>query len=127
MSSPYEGWAILELMGHRTLLGRVSEVEQFGAKVCQIDALSIEAFTGECGGERVYAHVCPEHPLTETWLTQYYGASAIYCLTPSDEETIRGKLARTYLRPTYALVAAREYEEVDDEDESDDELKGMPF
>lgn len=128
MSEPYEGWAVLELMGHRVLVGRVSEVEMFGGKVCRIDALSVEAFSGVCGGERVWDHVCPEHQLTEKWVTQFYGVAAIYCLTPSDEQTIRARLTRAYLRPTYALVAPREEgDEPVDEDADGDELKGLPF
>lgn len=66
----YEGWAILELMGHRRLGGYVREVEMFGAKSCRID---IPSATKE---GQVHA-------------TQFYGGSAIYCLTPCTEEAAR--------------------------------------
>lgn len=66
----YEGWAILELMGHRRLGGSVREVEMFGTKVCRIDIPSATV-TGR------------------THATQFYGGSSIYCLTPCTEETAR--------------------------------------
>ncbi|HET9954143.1 MAG TPA: hypothetical protein VFQ61_06550 [Polyangiaceae bacterium] len=65
--SSFEGWAILELMGHRRLAGRVQEVEQFGAKMCRIDVPGAEADQA----------------------TQFYNGSAVYCLTPTTEETAR--------------------------------------
>ena len=66
----YEGWAILELMGHRRLGGSVKEVEMFGAKMCRID---IPSTINE----------------DTTVATQFYGGGAIYCLTPCTEETAR--------------------------------------
>ncbi len=68
MAAAYEGWAILELMGHRRLAGRVSEAEIAGAKLLRIDV------PGE--GDSVKA-------------TQFYSAAAVYCLTPTTEETAR--------------------------------------
>lgn len=70
MSVPaYEGWAILELMGHRRLGGYVSEVELAGSRMLRIDV----------------------HDGDESF-TQFYGGGSIYCLTPTSEETAR-KLA----------------------------------
>lgn len=63
----FEGWAILELMGHRRLGGYVSEVTMFGASMCRIDV------PGEA----------------DTKATQFYGGSAVYCLTPTSEATAR--------------------------------------
>ena len=65
----YEGWAIVELMGHRTFGGRVSEVEMYGGKLLRLDVFDEEG--------------------AEPALTQYYGSSAIYCITPSTEEAAR--------------------------------------
>lgn len=36
-------WAIVEILGHRTLVGRIVEVERFGTKMMQIEPL----FSGE--------------------------------------------------------------------------------
>lgn len=61
----FQGWVILELMGHRRLGGYVREQEIAGQAFLRID------IPGEDG---------------EFAATQYYGASAIYCMTPTTEE-----------------------------------------
>ena len=64
---PFEGWAILELMGHRRLAGYVREESHFGTSMCRIDV------PGEDG---IVA-------------TQFYGGSAVYCVTPTTEDLAR--------------------------------------
>jgi hypothetical protein len=64
-----EGWAILELMGHRRLAGKVSEAVIAGAPLLRIDV--------------------PLPPPAEGFSTQFYGSPAIYCLTPTTEELAR--------------------------------------
>lgn len=68
MTNTFDKWAILELMGHRRIAGKVSEVELFGAKMCKI--------------------IVPQ-PEGRPDFEQYYGGSAIYCVTPCSEETAR--------------------------------------
>ena len=67
----FEGWAILELMGHRKLGGYV----RMNGPMIRIDMHD---------GEKEVA-------------TQWYGAHSLYCLTPTTEE-IAKKLARA-MRP----------------------------
>lgn len=43
MTEAYEGWAILELMGHRRLGGQVSEVTQYGAAMLRLDVHGLDA------------------------------------------------------------------------------------
>ena len=74
----FEGWAILELMGHRRLAGYVTEQEIAGAGMLRIDV------PGE--GDEVHA-------------TQFYSPSSLYCLTPVAEEVARGLAARTKPAP----------------------------
>jgi hypothetical protein len=62
---PYEGWAIVELMGHRRLAGRVSQAEQYGVAMLRLDVPPTE------GAQAA---------------TQFYGGSSIYCITPVSEE-----------------------------------------
>jgi hypothetical protein len=71
---PFEGWAILELMGHRKLAGILSEEEVAGAAMLRIDV------PGE--GETIVA-------------TQFYAAAAIYAITPVTEEIARA-VAQSY-------------------------------
>lgn len=67
-------WAVLELMGHRRLAGYVSEQQVFGVTMLRID------IPGE-----------PE-------MTQMYAPGAVYCLTPTSEQTARR--VATMGRPT---------------------------
>lgn len=66
MTEAYAGFAILELMGHRRLAGRVKEVQQYGVTMLRLDVPGP-------GGAIV--------------ATQFYGGSALYCVTPCDEAT----------------------------------------
>ena len=62
-SKAFEEWAILELMGHRKLAGKVSEYTIGGAPFIRID------IPGNA--------------------TQFYSPSAVYCITPTTEELAR--------------------------------------
>lgn len=77
----YEGWAIVELMGHRRIAGRVSQAEQYGTAMLRIDVPS-------------------EKP--EEFQTQFYGGPSIYCLTPTTEEVARAIAVRSRPTPVHA-------------------------
>ncbi len=66
--SAYEGWAIVELMGHVRLAGQVSEAEQYGVKMLRVDVPEVEGLPG---------------------FTTFKGGSAIYAITPTTEEIAR--------------------------------------
>lgn len=72
-----EGWAVLELMGHRKLAGQVSVVQIGGHAFFRIDVPD----PGAHGS------------------TQFYSPAAVYCLTPTTEEVARGYAARVQPRP----------------------------
>ena len=38
-------YAIVEALGHRTLVGRVTEIERFGTKMLQVEPLFVETST----------------------------------------------------------------------------------
>lgn len=67
-TATFEGWAILELMGHRKLAGYVSEQAIGGAAFVRIDV--------PAEGETNVA-------------TQFYSPSAVYCITPTTEDLAR--------------------------------------
>lgn len=69
----YEGWAVVELMGHRQRPGRVTEVEMYGGKLLRVD-IPIE------GGD----------------VTEFYGVASIYALRPVSEEIARDMAKRVY-------------------------------
>jgi hypothetical protein len=66
--SGFEGWAILELMGHRRLAGYLTEQQVAGAGFVRIEIPG------------------PEGPDD---VTQFYAPGAIYCITPTTEATAR--------------------------------------
>jgi hypothetical protein len=75
----YEGWAILELMGHRRLIGYLREVTIAGAAFLRIDVLTAEGQS-----------------------TQYYGAPSVYAITPTTEETARRAATLSKVAPVSA-------------------------
>lgn len=78
----FKSWAIVELMGHRRLAGMVMEVEMFGATMLRVDVPT------EDGAEEPFA-------------TQFYSPSAVYCLTPTSEETARAVAATSRPAPVH--------------------------
>lgn len=76
----FEGWAIVELMGHRQRGGYVKDVEMFGGKLLRIDIPVAD----------------------DTMVTEFYGCTAIYALRPGSEQVVRDHVKRSYegdLRP----------------------------
>lgn len=78
-------WGILELMGHRRLGGFITEEEHFGAAMVRIDVPGADS----------------------TVATQYYGGHAIYCLTPTTEETARAVARESQPEPVTQWDARR--------------------
>lgn len=96
-----ETWAVVELMGHVRLAGRLSEVERFGGKLARLD-VPIENLCGEvsdnfcprCGKcscrdttEGKNDAGCPlhgsssDHGELPKFVTKFFGASAVYQIT----------------------------------------------
>ena len=71
----FEGWAILELMGHRERPGYVKETEIAGGKMLRIDIPVARDAVGN-----------------DVTVTEFYSVSAIYCMTPCTEEIARGRV-----------------------------------
>ena len=61
----FEGWAIVDLMGHTRLAGKVTEVEMFGTKMGRIDVPGVEGKPG---------------------YTQFFGGGSVFRMTPTTEE-----------------------------------------
>jgi len=144
---PFEGWAILELMGHRRLAGRLTEALVAGAAFIRIDV------PGDCeGGDS--ARSCPQHgtcacpanrlgeaqpginetcplhgtgtnhgePGSEWIVTQLYAPAAVYCITPTTEETARAGARAQRPTPVRLLDQRRQSDAPEDDDfDFDDE------
>ena len=89
----YDGWAILELMGHVRLAGRITEESHFGVALGRIDI-----------------------PNGDTFTTQYFGGSSIYRLTPTTEEIARSVALHNQPEPVrmWELPKARAIETEED-------------
>jgi len=110
-TAAYEGWAILDLLGHVRLAGRVSEVSQYGVTMGRIDI--------------------PDVPATETspaipGFSRFFGGSSVYSMTPTTEEIAvaftrksRPVPVQRYDLALPALGPAPPDAEVVDEDEQD--------
>lgn len=75
MSENRDSWAVVELMGHVTLAGRVTKPGEYGG-LWQIDV-----------------------PDGETFQTQFFGSQSVYRIRMVSEE-----IARAYVKPSHAIV-----------------------
>jgi hypothetical protein len=124
----FEQWCIVELFGHTKLAGLVSEQNIGGAVLVRVDVPEVqrEASTGKMVNGRY-----EEQKFVETIaaFTRFYGAGAIYSITPTSEEVARAVAQRIASRPIAAfelptlraLNSPAKSEEPDDHDGADDE------
>jgi len=85
----FDTWAIIELFGHSKLAGRVSEQTLGGATFLRVDVPEVAG--------------CPA-------FTRFYGASAVYAITPVDEETARQVVRALRPRPVHVYSIMPEYQ-----------------
>lgn len=76
MSENKDSWAIVELMGHVALAGRVTKPGEYGG-LWQIDI-----------------------PERETFRTEFFGSQSVYRIRMVSEE-----IARAYARPNHEIIA----------------------
>lgn len=93
--APAQVWAIVEIFGHRKHAGRISEIEQFGAKMLRIDVPT------------------SEH-LTAAFVTRIYGGAAIFGITYTDEATARA-MNKPGFDPYLARLPSPGHRDEDDE------------
>lgn len=103
---PWEGWALVELMGHRKRAGYVTQEEVAGVAMVRIDSPGPN----------------------DAKLTAYYSPASLYSLTPVSEEVARGFAAGNtpapvsrYELPPPPTVPARVVDPDDQVDEHDDD------
>lgn len=84
-SAPEVVWAKIEIMGHRTHYGRVTEVERFGTKMMRVDV--------PLPAEKV---VDGEGQPEERFATFYYGGGSLFSFTPMTEEAARAWAKRQF-------------------------------
>lgn len=81
----FEAWGFVELMGHNRIAGKLSEQTIAGKNLLRVDV-----------------------PLEDgSFRTQFYGASAIFALHPTDEATARKLVERIKPEPVFAFMLDR--------------------
>ena len=110
----FDSWALVELMGHQRITGRVTEAQIGGCKFVRVDVPESEG----------------KQPLTK-----YLGPSSIYGITPLDEKTARALAKQLSPEPISKWEASRLLEPqqpapktlpgstADDEDEAEDDFE----
>lgn len=98
-SKAFNQWAILEIMGHNTFAGLVSEQTIGGASFVRVDVPAVDNLQA---------------------FTKMFGASSIYCITPVTEEvaiarakTLRQQPMAVYDLPDEIKQAVRRVREID--------------
>lgn len=74
----FDTWAIVELMGHQKIAGRVTEQSIAGSALLRVDVPDIN-------GQKAY--------------TRFFGAAAIYSINPTTEEIARGMISACSSEP----------------------------
>lgn len=80
----FEHWALVELFGHQRIAGKVTEAEIGGGKFIRVDVPAIG---------------------TRQPVTKFYGPTAIYCISPTTEETAIALAGRIDAMPVPAWDA----------------------
>ena len=128
-AEPFEGWAILEIMGHRQVAGLVREVNVFGAQMARVDIPDVPAVEERWShpegtpGRYLVRDTQPAIP----GFTQFYGGGSVFCMTPVTEAVARAAAARFRQAPPKALDIApssRQLGAADDDDLEDAEVIG---
>lgn len=103
----WEGWAVVELMGHRRFTGYVRQAELAGGSFLRLDIPS------------------------EPPCTQFYSPAAVYCITPTTEELARQFAANGGPKPVnrYELpkLTVSESKVCDDDEPCADDQERYPY
>jgi hypothetical protein len=88
----FDSWAVVELMGHVRMAGRLTEVELFGSKLARID------IPNGRGG----------------FTTQFFTAQSVYRITPTTEELAR-RVTGSNQAPIHRYELGPAHEDLDED------------
>ena len=94
-SDSFDEWAVVEVMGHVTYAGRVSEQSIGGGSFIRVDVPGSE-------GQEPYCKLL--------------GHGSIYCITPTTEEAAR-EVSRRQLKTSYSTIGLPAPRQMPDEDD----------
>jgi len=96
---PADEYAVVEIFGHRRHVGRVMEVDRFGAKMLRVD-------------------VPNEGDFDKGYVSHFYGGSAIFSFTGTDLDSVRR--ANAPWRPAGNRALPTPEEDADEAPDADD-------
>lgn len=101
MSEKFEQFAIVELFGHQVIAGKVSEQVIGGQGFVRVDVPTTDAQEG---------------------FTKFYGAGAVYAITPCNEETMLAAVEGLQRKPieVWKLNLPQLTTRADDREDEDD-------
>lgn len=109
----FQGWCVVELLGHRRLAGHVTEQEIAGAAFLRVDVPEVD---------------------DEPAATQFVNPSSVYALTPTTEEIARAVSRTSRPAPVDLWTLRRALHPGQPEvvgvvvgDDDDDDLDDVPF
>lgn len=106
VADPTHEYAIVEIMGHRKLVGRISEVERYGVKFLRVEPM----FAGSVMGVETFVQ-----------------PGSIFCLTPIEHATaVRYAPTERYNLPDVIAAASAHLLALPSPDE-DEEQEDMPW
>jgi len=99
----FEGWCLVELFGHQKIVGYASEATIAGGPFLRVDV--------------------PKSDKSGTDFTRYYGASAIYSVSPVSEEIVMRMVESYRQRPVsrYELPPPDPEPQLDEPQNDDDD------
>lgn len=107
---PFQAWAVVELFGHQKIAGQVSEESIAGASFLRVDVPQL--------GEN------PPY-------TRFFGAAAIYGISPCSEQIARAAAIQYNQRPVViyhqSVITALPSPDYDEDDEDDNLSPEVPF
>ncbi|HZZ80967.1 MAG TPA: hypothetical protein VFE62_20870 [Gemmataceae bacterium] len=105
MSESIATWAIVELMGHVKLAGRLTEEEKFGGKLGRLDIPTTKKCTcPNAARESVEAptvpcEMCQGSGIVQDFITQYFGGGSVYRISVVSEDVARHVSRQTARAP----------------------------
>lgn len=118
VAPPQWEWAFVEVMGHRSHVGRVCEEVKFGAKLLRVDVPIFEGWSQDPGADK------PNDQKLLRYETHYYSGAAIFSLTITNESSVMTLAKRSAgrepaqpaLLPSRMASDTTDYYGADDED-----------
>ena len=120
-------WAIVELMGHVKLAGKLTEVERFGSKMGRLDIPTTEPCSCANGSKlemlpTLPCEQCHGAGFIYSFVSQFFGGGSVYRITIVTEEVARHVCKSNSPAPVHpwsfpkALPATIDHNDTDDDD-----------